>query len=96
MISRAVWLTSLLLLLWEDVAFCKTPEPPVATVRPLPRQPIIELRDSNQFLNFDLVVRNTSRFTLRIAQIDLSVYDSVHQLVVRKRSTPTHLPPALP
>jgi hypothetical protein len=84
MISRAVWLTPLLLLLCEGATFCKEPAPPILTIRSAPERPIVEVRDANQFLNFDMVVRNVSGFTLRISQIELSVYDSAHQLVLRK------------
>src|ERR1035438_2048751 len=31
-----------------------------------------------------MLVRNASRFTLRISQVELSAYDSAHQLVLRK------------
>jgi hypothetical protein len=84
MISRAVWLTPLLLLLCKGATFCNDPAPPILTVRSAPERPIVEVRDANQFLNFDMVVRNVSGFTLRISQIELSVYDSAHQLVLRK------------
>ena len=83
MTSRAVWLPPLLLLLCEGAAFCEGPEP-IVTIRSAPERPIVEVRDGNQFLNFDMVVRNASRFALRISQIELSVYDSAHQLVLRK------------
>lgn len=84
MTSRAVWLPPLLLLLCEGAAFCEAPEPPIVTIRSAPERPIVEVRDGNKFLNFDMVVRNASRFALRISQIELSVYDSAHQLVLRK------------
>ncbi len=73
----------ILLLLCAGAAFYKTPAP-VVTIRSAPEHPIIEVRDSNQFLNFDMIVRNTSTLTLRVSQIKLSVYDSAHQLALRK------------
>jgi len=84
MISRGVWLAALLLLLCKGMAFCKTSAPPGVNIRSAPEHPIVEVRDGNQFLNFDMVVQNASRLTLRISQIELSVYDSAHQLVLRQ------------
>jgi hypothetical protein len=84
MISRAVWLRALFLLLCENAAFCQTSGPPIVTVRSAPEHPIVEVRESNQFLNFDMVVQNPSSLRLRISQIELSVYDRAHQLVLRK------------
>ena len=84
MISRAVWLPALFLLLCEYAAFSQMSTPPIVTVRSAPEHPIVEVRESNQFLNFDVVVQNASRLTLRISQIELSVYDPAHQLVLRK------------
>lgn len=56
----------------------------VVTLRPAPERPIIEVRDGNQFLNFDLIVKNEGDLTLRMAEIELSVYDSGNRLVLRK------------
>jgi hypothetical protein len=84
MISRAVWLPALFLLMCEYEASSQTSTPPIVTVRSAPEHPIVEVRESNQFLNFDMVVQNASRLTLRISQIELSVYDPAHQLVLRK------------
>ena len=83
MISRALWLPALLLLLCEGAALGKTPAASIVTIRSAPERPIVEVRDSNQFLNFEMLVRNASRLTLRISEIELSVYDSAHQLVLR-------------
>jgi hypothetical protein len=83
MTGRAVCLPSLLLLLCNGSVFCNPP-PPVVTIRSAPELPIVEVRDGNQFINFDMVVRNASRSTLRISQIEVSVYDSAHQLVLRR------------
>jgi hypothetical protein len=78
-----VWLAALLLL-GRDTAFCQASAFPIVAVRSAPEHPIVELREGNQFLNFDMVVQNASRLTLRISQIELGVYDSAHQLVLRK------------
>jgi len=84
MISRAVWLAPLLLLLPNAAAFGKAPAATILTIRSAPEHPIVEVRDGHQFLNFDMLVRNVTGFILRISQIELSVYDSAHQLVQRK------------
>jgi hypothetical protein len=84
MISRAVWLATLLLLLCDDAVFCEMPAEPIVTIQSAPERPIIELRNGTQFLNFDMAVRDVSRLMLRISQIELSVYDSAHRLVLRK------------
>ena len=84
MISRSVWFAALLLLLCKGVAFCKTSVPSGVNIRSAPEHPIVEVREGNQFLNFDMIVQNTSRSTLRISQIELSVYDSAHLLVLQK------------
>ncbi len=60
------------------------PASPVVSIRSAPERPIIEVRGGNQSLNFDIMVRNVSNVTLRISQIGLSVYDSAHQLALRK------------
>ncbi len=84
MISRVAWLSALLLPLCWDAAFCETPKSPVLIIRSAPERPIVEVRGSNEFLNFEMLVRNASGLTLRISQIELSVYDSAHDLVLRK------------
>ena len=84
MTSRAVWLPALFLLLCGNAAFSQESAPPGVTVRSAPEHPIVEVRQSNQFLNFDMVVQNASGLTLRLSQIELSVYDSSRELVLRK------------
>jgi len=72
-------------LVWcQHAMFGETPPSPVVTVRSAPESPIIELRDANQFLNFDLIVRNVSRLTLRLSEIQLAVYDSTHSVAMMK------------
>jgi hypothetical protein len=84
MASHSVWSIAFLLLVCKDVPLCQTLGAPMVAVGSVPEHPIIERRDGNQFLNFDMVVRNASNLTLRISQIQLGVYDSAHQLVLRK------------
>jgi len=84
MTNRTAPLPALLVLLFECAAFCTGPASPVVSIRSAPERPIIEVRGGNQFLNFDIIVRNVSNLTLRISQIELSVYDSAHQLALRK------------
>ena len=84
MISRAVWLPALFLLLCENAAFCQTSAPPILDVDPCRSTLSSRCGNRNQFLNFDIVVQNASRLTVRISQIELSVYDPAHQLVLRK------------
>lgn len=84
MTGRAVRLLALLLLLCKGAVFSQAPAAPVVTIRSEPEQPIIEVRDGNQFLNFDMVVRNSDTSTLRISAIEVSIYDSAQQLAMRK------------
>lgn len=71
-------------LLWCQHAAFGEPLPPVVTIQPAPENPIIESRDANHFLNFDLIVQNVSKLTLRLSEIQLAVYDSTHSLAVMK------------
>jgi hypothetical protein len=95
MVSRAVRLPASLLLLYVGAVFVKPPASPVSTFRSAPERPIIEVRGDNQFLNFDMVISNTSNLTLRISQIDLSVYDSGRQLELRKSLNTDALAPSI-
>jgi len=84
MTSKVRWWVALLLSLGGGAIFCKAAALPAVTIQSAPERPIIEVRGGNQFLNFEMIVRNASALTLRISQIELSVYDSAHQLVLRK------------
>jgi hypothetical protein len=83
MILRTAIATIYLLLLCADLALSEPAGPPV-TIESAPQHPIIEVLDDRQSLNFDMIVRNTSKETLRISQIELSVYDSANQLALRR------------
>ena len=82
--SIVLRLAALLLSLGGGAIFCQAPASPVVTIQSAPERPIIEVRGGNQFLNFEMIVRNASALTLRISQIELSVYDSAHHLALRK------------
>ena len=82
--DKVLWLAAFLLSLGAGATFCGSPASPVVTIQSAPERPIIEVRDGNQFLNFEMIVSNASGLTLRISQIELSVYDAAHQLVLRK------------
>jgi len=82
MLCRAAWCAILLLAINLVAAFAQSPSPTV--FRSMPEHPIIEVRGGIQSLNFDLEVRNTSATTLRISQIELSVYDASRRLALRK------------
>jgi len=72
-------------LVWcHHAMFGETPPSPVVTVQSAPERPIIETRDANRFLNFDLIVHNVSNLTLRLSEVQLAVYDSTHSLVMLK------------
>lgn len=72
-------------LVWcQPVMLGDTPPSPGVTIQSAPESPIIELRDANQFLNFDLIIHNVSKLTLRVSEIQLAVYDSTHSLVMVK------------
>ena len=75
----AGWVTSPFL-----VAAALADQPPVATVWSMPNAPIVEVRDGNRFVNFDMILINRSASTLRLAKIEISVYDAAHALVLRR------------
>lgn len=63
--------------------FCQSAEPAV-TVTVEPREPYIETRGSEQRLNFDLLLRNSTGEPLRINKIQVSVYDAQRALAFRR------------
>lgn len=65
------------------------------TVTVEPASPLIEHRDGRQLLNFDLAVSNRGKSTLRLAEIELSVFDSAGHLVVRKTVNSNGLAPGI-
>jgi hypothetical protein len=58
--------------------------PGAVTLEVEPRHPYTELRDAEQRLNFDLLLRNDSALPLRINKIQISVYDAQGALAFRR------------
>jgi hypothetical protein len=56
----------------------------VLAITPMPEHPIVESRNDENFVNFDMVVRNRSNLTLRVAKLEVSVYDAANVLVQRR------------
>lgn len=77
---RAAFTGSLCLLLAAYAANAAT----VISITPMPAEPIVETRDGNRFINFDMMVKNDSAIPLRIAKLEMSVYDASHALIQRR------------
>jgi hypothetical protein len=60
-----------------------------------PAVPLIEHRDCQQLLNFDLTVSNHGSSNLRLTEIELSVFDSADQLVLRRTVNSDGLAPGI-
>lgn len=60
-----------------------------------PATPFIERRGGEQLLNFDLSVTNRSSSTLRLAEIEMSIFDSSGILVMRKAVNSNGLSPGI-
>ena len=65
-------------------AAAPAPPPASVTIAAKPARPIIENRGANNFLNFQMAVRNEGKLTLRISKIEVSAYDAQHRLALRK------------
>jgi hypothetical protein len=65
------------------------------TVAVEPATPLIEHRDGRQLLNFDLAVSNRGKSTLRLAEIEVSAFDSTSHLVLRKAVNSNGLAPGI-
>lgn len=50
----------------------------------MPNNPVIEVRDGTRFVNFDMILTNQSEVTLRLAKIEISVFDAAQALVLRR------------
>lgn len=60
-----------------------------------PAAPFIEVRDGEQFLNFDLVVHNLGGSPLRLAAVREKVFDAAGRLEVEREVNGNGSPPAL-
>lgn len=65
------------------------------TVSAAPEIPLIEHRQHQQLLNFDLVVSNRGKSTWRLTEIELSVFDSEDRLVTRRTVNSDGLAPGI-
>jgi murein DD-endopeptidase MepM/ murein hydrolase activator NlpD len=68
---------------------------PEVTIAVSPDVPLIEHRDHEQRLNFDLAVTNHTHSTWRLTEIELSVFDSADRLVMRKTVNSDGLAPGV-
>lgn len=60
-----------------------------------PSTPLIELDHCRQLLNFDIAAVNNSRDTFRLAEIEMTVYDTENRFVLRKTINSNGLSPAI-
>ena len=65
------------------------------TVSPAPEVPLIEHRDHQQLLNFDLSVSNHGKSTWHLTEIELSVFDAADRLVMRRTVNSDGLAPGI-
>lgn len=69
--------------------------PPGLDVKLEPATPLIERRSGEQLLNFDLTVANRSSSTLRLAEIEMSIFDGSGVLVMRKAVNSNGISPGI-
>lgn len=86
---------SLFLLGFNGLTFCQTSRPSVLTIQSAPVQPIVERHQGGKSVNFDLIVTNISRQTLRISEIQLDVFDAEQQLVLQRSLNTDALAPSI-
>jgi hypothetical protein len=89
-ILSALWLACCSL---AEVAQARTAQDVTVTFEP--SIPLIEHRDGRQLLNFDLVVANRGGHWLRLTEIEISVFDSTGNLVMRKAVNSNGLAPGI-
>jgi len=63
---------------------CAQNAEPELSINVFPETPLIERRDHQQLLNFDLAIANRGKSTLRLTEIEVSVLDEGDHLVLRK------------
>lgn len=66
------------------MASAQSARPNPISIRSLPQRPIVEVDGSRHFLNFEMEVSDSGSEAVRLSQIELSVYDSAHSLLLRK------------
>lgn len=71
------------------------PSSPGLDVEVEPAIPLVERRSGEQLLNFDLTVANRSSSTLRLAELEMSIFDSSGILVMRKAVNSNGLAPGI-
>jgi murein DD-endopeptidase MepM/ murein hydrolase activator NlpD len=64
-------------------------------VRAFPATPLIEVRDRRQLLNFDFAVTNTGKNTLRLTEIEMTVFNSSGEFVIRQTVNSDGLRPGI-
>ncbi len=63
---------------------CAQSAEPEVAITVSPETPLIEHRDHAQLLNFDLAVANQGKSTLRLTEIEVSVFDAADHVILRK------------
>ena len=64
-------------------------------VRAFPATPLIEVRDRRQLLNFDFAVTNTGKNTLRLREIEMTVFNPSGEFVMRQTVNSDGLSPGV-
>ena len=62
------WIAALLLMQSIEALLGQGAPAASVTIQTAPERPIIEIRDEEQFLNFDMIVRSEEKVPLRISQ----------------------------
>jgi Peptidase family M23 len=63
---------------------CRAQSAGVSTIAVVPTTPLIEKDEYGQLLNFDLIFSNKSLHIIELCGLQVSVYDTHHQLIERK------------
>jgi hypothetical protein len=64
-------------------------------VQAFPATPLIEIRDGRQLLNFDLAVTNRGKNTLRLSEIEMTVFNAAGEFVIRQTVNSDGLSPGV-
>jgi Peptidase family M23 len=65
------------------------------SLRPYPSTPLVEVDRYQQLLNFDISAVNDSSDTLRLAEVEMTIYDPGNRFVLRKTINSNGLSPAI-